>query len=238
MYWKKIMTWSIMILVGLTLQAQEYSPNRWIEIQRLDANDNKEIAYSDTLFINYSGSDEMKIRKSGYAYNGKIVHNTLNIGALQYKILNNNNNEIRLSKDNVVHVFNRMLLDKSAVDAPTKFKDNKLPTEVVASIDWPLLIGEWEAYKRVSRSGPMPKIDFKLLIKKAVFYELVENEAKGVFYTTTKENYLYSVINTEKGTLNTITLDGTSINLKVFKADGKELIVEGHYGVLYFMRKI
>ncbi len=225
------------VLGSQALKAQEYSPNRWKETQRLNSINQKDIAYTDTLFLTYNGGEEMGIRKGGFVYNGKVSQNKLNLGHIAFDVLSNTANEIKLAKDSNIHIFTRVLLDKSASDAPAKIKENVLPTNVVSSIDFNLLKGEWEAYKRVSRSGPLPKVDFNLLIKKAIFYDGVQNEISGVFYATTKENYLYAVTQSENGTLISNTKEGKTIVLKVFLADGKELIVEDQYGVLYFMRK-
>ncbi len=227
----------IIAFTGKRLLAQEYSPNRWKETQRLQDKDKKEIAYTDTLFLTYSGGEDIGIRKGGFVYNGKIIKNKLSLGYLEFDVLSKKEDEITLAADGNIHIFTRVLLDKSAADAYVKLKENELPTTVISAIDQDLLKGEWEAYRRVSRNGPMSQTDFKLLIKKAVFFDESQGGKLGLLYSTSPEDCLYAVTAIEGGTLATQTGAGETVALKVFKADGKELIIEDQHGVLYFMRK-
>lgn len=236
---KQTLYFTILLSVaGLNpLCAQEQSANRWKETSRTSLRE-KKVSYTDTLYLQMLNKEEANLRKGSFQYKGKIDKKIFDLGYITYKVLKNKEEEIQLQDDEFIHIFTREAKDKSAVDAQSKMAAIELPANPVKDLDPELLNGDWEAYKRSGKNGPLEKVDYKTLIKTLSFNK--EKTEGGYGKLTT--NFiggaaLYTIKETKAPSLVVEDADGKEHLIKVWKLSEEELIIEDEYGIIYYMKR-
>jgi hypothetical protein len=227
---------TFVIAAAVPAFAQQHLSDRWKEVQRLDLK-NKPVAYSDTMRLLGVTKDGMGIRKGSFVYKGQINNDVLDVSGVIYGILKNDENEIRLRDEEFIYVFAREAKDMSAADAVESKTRLDLPASPVAAVDKNILKGDWEAYKRTSRKGPMDKVNYKTLIKTLSF----RNEKTGNYYGSVTTDFvggasLYFIKDTGGSDIITEDKDQKQHLLKVWRLTADELVVEDETGIIYFMK--
>lgn len=218
------------------LCAQETLSDRWKETQRLDLK-KKAVAYTDTLRISGITKDEMNIRKGAFQYKGKIENDVLDLGYLTYGIMKNNQTEVQLRDEEFIHIFTREKKDMSAADASAGKANIDLPAAPVREISPEMLKGDWEAYKRSNRSGPVAKVDYKTLIKTLSFSPQKTKDYYGAITTDfIGGNALYHIKDTKAPALLLEDKDKKEHTVKVWRLTAEELVIEDEAGVVYYMK--
>lgn len=218
------------------LHAQEILSDRWKEVRRMDLS-NKEVSYTDTLRLSDITKDGMNIRKGSFLYKGQISNDVLDVGDLQFGILKNNKDEIRLRDEEFIYVFAREKKDMSAADAAARKADIDLPATPVTTIDKNILNGDWEAYKRSSRNGPLAKVDYKTLIRTLTF----DIQKPGNYYGAITTNSiggeaLYFIKDTRAPDLVAEDKNKKEHWLKIWRLTVEELVIEDENGIVYYMK--
>jgi hypothetical protein len=219
-----------------TLNAQETLSERWKEIKRTD-HSNKAVSYTDTLRLSDVTKDGMNIRKGAFQYKGQISNDLLEIGDLQFGIMKNNREEIQLRDEEFIHFFAREKKDMSAADATASKANIDLPATPVSTIDKNILNGNWEAYKRAGRSGPLTKVDYKTLIKTLTF----DMQKPGNYYGSVTTNFiggeaLYFIKDINASNLVTDDKNKKEHLIKVWRLTPDELVIEDENGIVYYMK--
>lgn len=230
-----LFTLSIACTYGM-LHAQETLSDRWKEIKRTDLT-NKVVAYTDTLRLSDITKDGLNIRKGSFQYKGQISNDVLDVGDLQFGIMKNTKEEIQLRDEEFIHFFSREQKDMSAADATVSKANIDLPAAPVGIIDKNLLDGNWEAYKRNSRTGPLAKVDYKTLIKTLTF----NAQKSGDYYGTVTTNFiggeaLYFIKDIKASDLVADDKNKKEHLLKVWRLTPDELVIEDGNGIVYYMK--
>jgi hypothetical protein len=216
--------------------AQETLSDRWKETKRTDLS-NKAVAYTDTLRLSDVSKDGMNIRRGAFQYKGQISNDLFEVGDLQFGIMKNDMNEIQLRDEEFIHIFTREKKDMSAADAVARKANIDLPAMPVEAIDKNLLNGNWEAYKRGSRTGPLSKVDYKSLIKTLSF----DMQKPGDYYGTFTTNFiggeaLYSIKDIKASDLVADDKNKKEHLIKVWRLTAEELVIEDENGIVYYMK--
>ncbi len=235
------MKYCLLLLLSLSffqLDAQQLATERWKEITRRTLKGSKEVSFEDTLYLQRPNQQEILLRKGAFMYKGKVDKKKLDMGYITYSIVKDNDEEIQIQDNDYIHVFKKDQKDQSASDAAAKQKEIDLPAEPVKDINYTLLAGEWEAYKRTGKNGPLLKIDYQTLIKTLVF----SSEPKDGYYGYITTNFiggnvLYSIKGKEGSNLLTDNNIHKEARIKVWKLDDQELILEDENGILYYMKR-
>jgi hypothetical protein len=229
---------SCIISLHSTGQESPGISTRWIETSRQDAS-GKTIPYQDTLFLQKSAPSEISIRKGSFMYKGEVKGKMLELGHISYKIEKNNDKEIRLKDEDVLHIFTKAVKDTSAMDAIVRMPAIALPAAPVSALDPAVLQGEWEAYKRSGKNGPLTNIDYSKLIKAMSFYPEPKEGNLGSVYITVKSNHpLYQVREIKAPYLAVADEEHKMHKLTVWKSDKEELIIEDEAGIIYYMKRV
>lgn len=218
------------------INAQEILSDRWKEIKRMDLS-NKAVSYTDTLRLSDITKDGMNIRKGSFSYKGQISNDVLDVGDLQFGIMKNNKEEIQLRDEEFIYVFAREKKDMSAADATASKANIDLPAAPVMTIDMNILNGNWEAYKRSSRSGPLSKVDYKTLIKTLTF----DMQKPGNYYGSITTNFiggdvLYFIKDIKASDLVAEDKNKKEHLIKVWRLTVDELVIEDENGIVYYMK--
>ena len=227
-----------LVITGVcgTLNAQETLSDRWKETKRTDLS-NKAVSYTDTLRLSDVSKDEMNIRRGAFQYKGQISNDLFEVGDLQYGIMKNDKEEIQLRDEEFIHIFTREKKDVSAADAVASKANIDLPATPVETIDKNMLNGNWEAYKRSSRSGPLAKVDYKTLIKTLTF----DMQKPDNYYGAVTTNFiggeaLYSIKDIKAADLVTDDKNKKEHLIKVWRLTLDELVIEDENGIVYYMK--
>jgi hypothetical protein len=233
---KKIIFAFAVIGTCSTLNAQEALSDRWKETKRTDLT-NKAVSYTDTLRLSDVSKDGMNIRRGAFQYKGQISNDLFEVGDLQFGIMKNDKEEIQLRDEEFIHFFTREKKDMSATDAVASKANIDLPATPVAVIDKSMLNGNWEAYKRSSRSGPLSKIDYKTLIKTLTF----DTQKPGNYYGSVTTNFiggeaLYFIKDINASDLVADDKNKKEHLIKVWRLTPEELVIEDENGIVYYMK--
>lgn len=233
---KTLLTLFTLMAVSISLKAQEHLSDRWKETQRLDLK-KKAVSYADTLRLSDVTQDAMNVRKGAFQYKGSIANDVLDVGYLIYQIMKFTKEEIWLRDEENIHVFTRESKDMSAADASIKKAGIDLPASPVSNIDHQLLKGNWEAYKRSGRNGPLEKVNYKTLLK-TLSFELQKPED---YYGSITTNFiggdvLYYIKGTVAPNLVVDDKDKKEHLIKVWKLTSEELVIEDENGIIYYMK--
>jgi hypothetical protein len=197
----------------------------------------KAVSYTDTLRLSDITKDGMNIRKGSFSYKGQISNDVLDVGDLQFGIMKNNKEEIQLRDEEFIYVFAREKKDMSAADATESKANIDLPAAPIITIDKNILNGNWEAYKRSSRSGPLAKVDYKTLIRTLTF----DMQKPGNYYGSITTNFiggeaLYFIKDIKASELVAEDKNKKEHLIKVWRLTVDELVIEDENGIVYYMK--
>ncbi|RYZ33781.1 MAG: hypothetical protein EOP49_35405, partial [Sphingobacteriales bacterium] len=194
---KSVLITAGFIITAYTVLAQQPLSNRWKEVQRLDLSGNP-ATYTDTFRLAEVSKESISIRRGSFLYKGRIDNDVLTLGDYTFGIIKNDSLEIRLQDEESIHIFAREPKDMSSADARANNPATDLPAVPVTTIDKKLLAGNWEIYKRVSRSGPVSQVDYKTQIKSISFTEQKTGGYYGkVMASSGDGTSLYNIVDTQ-----------------------------------------
>ncbi len=212
---------------------------RWVEFQRIEGK-NKINQIENPMYINIDDNGNITLRRGSFAYPVEMEDSTLTMGDIAYQIVKKNDKEIRLKDENeITYVFKLDNKDKSAEDADKFKREHAAPSSVVSSFDRSMIAGKWFAYKRTSRDGgPLQNINFNTMPKTAVVFDKADSLGnEGTMGLAEEGKPMFYIKSIEKGILHLESKDKSLHDFKVLKADGKEWILEGDDGVIYFFNR-
>lgn len=224
----------LLLSAGFSLSAQDNLSDRWKETQRLDLN-KKPVSYTDTLRLLQVTKESMSIRKGSFLYKGTISNDLLDFGYLTFGIVKNNKEEIRLRDEEFFHIFSREAKDMSAADAATKKQGIDLPAKPVDNISLPILTGIWEVYKRNSRNGPLPQVNYATLITGLSVFEHNPDAPIGSVSAGGKEP-LYLIKEIKGSDLIVTDTAQKEHRLKVWRLSKEELVIEDESSIIYYLK--
>jgi hypothetical protein len=208
---------------------------KWQEVSRADARSNS-VAFKDTLFYNFKGDnvfsrDGVNMSLTGDAFIDP--GNVLVAAADVFTIRSLNNNTAVLDDGEFVHTLVKKnefwyeTLPSSAV-VPEKFST---PVAVNALA----LSGKWKVYRRSAQPGTTDRVLIRIINVTAV---KSDNMATGeiTFYQTEKLETLPCTITLDGPKMHIITEKNTW-NVKVYKADGKDLVF-GDPSLMYYCKPL
>ncbi len=228
--------WSLFCCAAF-LSAQEHSDLRWKETERRQVKGQAPVPYKDTFFLQFINVEEIQLRKGAFAYKGLLKGELIDMGNITYKVLKRDHKVLHLEDGDQVHIFTPDVKDLSAADAAVKMAGIKLPETPVQHIEFKDLQGTWSAYKRTGRDGPLAKLDTKGMIQSLSCMEKAGQVPSCTLYATeVNGQLLYTIKDIRSPYLIVEDTQGIIHELTVWKLDPRELILEDHKGILYFMR--
>ncbi len=231
---RQIFTLLLLLPTGFSLWAQDNLSDRWKETQRLDLN-KKPVSYTDTLRLLQVTKESMSIRKGAFLYKGTISNDLLDFGYLTFGIVKNSKEEIRLRDEEFFHIFSREAKDMSAADAAAKKQAIDLPDKPVDNISMPMLTGIWQVYKRSSRNGPLPKVDYATLITGLSIFEHNPEAHIGSVSAGSKEP-LFLIKEIKAPDLIVTDTTQKEHRLKVWRLSQEELVIEDENSIIYYLK--
>jgi hypothetical protein len=217
-----------------TVDAQEYSPNRWKETTRLNEHD-EEVAYKDTVFMLTTDRNLFDIVIGGYAYRGTVDGDSLNVKKRTFQVISNEPDEVRLRFKNLTHVFTRELKDYVAADAEAFAEKNKIPDVPAKKVNTGKLNGVWLVYKKQVREGEEVDIKTVQYFKKLDIYRTPQKGAKGSLVTAT--NLVMKVKSIKGSTVHYVNTFNQNHTLKILRQTANEILLEDEQHMIYFLKK-
>ncbi len=195
----------------------------------------KEIAFTDTMFIYSLDDKNASLRIGGFKYDTEVKEGVVGLVFGNFKVIKNDSVSIELEKNSEVrHYFKKR--ERVATAVPPVMT-NEL--QRVAQMDATMLLGSWTAYKRVNKNGPTEGLDFNSLIKIAEFKQDANGDIVGELKLSgNAASNLYIVNKAADGVLEAQSPSGKMIQMEVYELSKRELIFEGEQGIIYYMRKV
>ena len=222
------------LLACIPADAQEYSPNRWKETQRINLND-EAVHYTDTVFVNTTDRQVIDVVIGGYAYKGTVNGDSLNIGSRTFHVVKNEADELRLKFGKLTHVFTRELRGTEGADALAFAEKNRIPDLPVAKINLKQLYGSWLVYKKNIRENVEADVKNIPYFKKLDIYKTTSKGSKG--HLVLASNIAWKVKEIKGGTITVMTTLAQPVTVKVLRQTANELLLEDAYNVVYFLKK-
>lgn len=226
------------ILIGCLLLCNVYAnaqdaplTNRWKETQRLNLKE-KSVTYTDTLHILKIEKNEVSLRDNGFLYKAKIEKDKLDFLYRSFKIVKNNDKEIRLKDEEYIYVFSREAKDMSAADAPSGATRLAIPSTPVNNLNLEEIEGKWKAYKRENRNGPSNQISVKKMITSFSF-----DSSDSEVVLNGNESNAFKLVSEPNGVLKLTNQEAQVRTFIVWKLDSDELILEDEDNIVYFLKK-
>jgi hypothetical protein len=224
----------VVCLLTYQLKAQEYSPNRWKETNRL--NEKEELQnYKDTVFMLTTDRNLFDIVIGGYAYRGTIDGDSLDVKKRTFHVIQNEPEEIRLRFKNLTHIFTREPKSYIGSDAEDFASKNKIPDVPAKKINAKKLNGTWLVYKKQLREGAETDIKTINYLKKLEIYRQVKKGAKGSLVTAT--NLAMKVKDIKGSSIRYINTFNQAHSLKILRQTANEILLEDEYQMIYFLKK-
>lgn len=214
--------------------AQEYSPNRWKETTRLNPFD-QEADYTDTVWLNTFDRHTIDIVIGGYAYQGTVAGDSLDIKKRTFEVVKNDPEEIRLKFKKLTHIFTRELKGAAGADAEAFAAQNKIPDVPVKKINQKQLYGTWLVYKKPLRKERTSDVHKMQYLKKLEIFRKAQKGAKGRL--TNASNLVMPVKGWKGKELKYRTTLQQTRSLSVLKQSPAELLLEDENKVVYFLKK-
>lgn len=219
--------------IGSEVYSQQRSDIRWKEFKRLGA-DSTEIEFTDTIKINTTDQVTFDLLKNGLALRKQVEEGKLDFGNSVFEVVSLDKDEMRFKSGNHIHILNRDFMNMAHADAPAKMNELKLPTETIQEFSFTGLTGKWKTYKRVNRNGNKVTIPQNQLLNKI---EIAEDPIMQIFHS--KNNYEpYLILKSkENGKLLFVNSEGNEVELKVFRMDAEEIVLEDAHEMVYYFIK-
>lgn len=230
-----IILWLLSLTVLTSLHAQHTASGRWKETQRLDLK-RKTVSYTDTLRLSDITKESLNMRRGSFVYKGSIQNDLLDMGDRSLGIDKQTQDEIRLRDEEFIHIFTPEAKDLSAADATAGRNAIDLPAQPVSTIDTTLLQGNWEVYKRKSKNGPLPSIDYSTLIKGLKVDKSAATQELGAVSGGPGPGPLYVIRKIEAPDLVVTDAAQKEHRIKVWRLSTTELVLEDENGILYFLK--
>lgn len=213
--------------------AQEYSPNRWTETQRLNAGD-EPVHYADTVYANTTDRQVIDVVIGGYAYKGTVNQDSLNIGSRTFHVVKNEEGEMRLKYGKLTHVFTRAPKGTEGADAQAFAEANKIPDQPLAKLNLKQLYGTWLVYKKSLRQQADADVKNIPYFRKL---ELFKPGGRQKGYLVLASNVAWKVTGIRGGNISLQTSLGQPATVKVLRQTATELLLEDEHKVVYFLKK-
>jgi hypothetical protein len=222
------------LFVFNTAGAQEYSPNRWKETRRFNLRD-EPVQYTDTVFVNTTDRQVIDVVIGGYAYKGTINQDSLNIGSRTFHVVKNEEDELRLKFDKLIHVFSRELKGMEGADAPEFAEKNRIPDLPLTAINQKQLYGSWLVYKKVIRENVAADVKNIPYFKKLEVYKPIKKGNKG--FLVLASNIAWKITGIKGGDIMVNNTLGQPVVVRVLRQSENELLLEDAGNVVYFLKK-
>lgn len=208
---------------------------KWQEVSRATSNTNAPLDFKDTLFYTFSGRGEVHSRQGvSMSLMGEALiepGNVLVAAADVFTIRSMNNHQVILDDGEYLRTMARK----------SNFWHETFPTNAVTvekfitpvSVNASALSGKWKIYRRAAEPGTTDKVLIRILDVQQL---KDDNTATGqiTFYRSEKLVTLPGTI-TIKGENISIVTENNTWNMKVYKADGKELVF-GDGSLMYYAK--
>lgn len=205
----------------------------WREVKRVD-NNNKPVAFNDTIHIEFLAGNEYVWQKSGsFIYKGtyKVENGNLDIGRAFLKIISQNKNKLVLADDMGQYVLEPYTPSPQGGATPPKRQEKYDPVTNIGQ-----MAGHWSVYKRTA-DRTLEQVDYTTMLKMVDIFSSPKDGGKyGYFYAAKDADNAPSwyVERFENGIL---YCNGKSKRtFKVMKAQDNELIFEEN-GITYFFKQ-
>jgi hypothetical protein len=209
---------------------------KWQEVIRTDKK-NSSVAFTDTLFYNFSGENVFSRDGVNMSMKGEAAiepGNVLVAAADVFTIRSMNNNKVVLDDGEYLHTLVRKK-EFWYETLPTNYVEpEKFTTSV--SVNASALTGKWKVYRREAKPGTE---NHRILLRILNITEVKDDHtATGelTFYQTEKLETLPCTISLNDGRMR-IATSKDSWTMNVYKADGKNLIF-GDAGLMYYCKPL
>ena len=213
---------------------------RWQETGRINSKTNEKVAVNDTFYIRFYKEDKADTRQG----NSMMITGTTEVfrddyittSANDFKIVSVTTDQIVLDGlEGFLHVFSRTALFNYELTLPPPAPDNDTTMPIV-DINAISLAKDWFAYKREASPGFITS-ETPVIRNLNIVEKIVDNNYKGlVEFAKSGKALIQPCTLNFNGKMLTITAEGNTWNIEVYKAGGRELIL-GKIGELVYYFK-